>query len=600
MCGSSSRSTHPGGAEDRRPRSLSCSSRPVVAAVALAVCGCLTSTPSAKASPPLVDPPGPILRVAGRNLLYGDQPVALFGQGDWLAVVKEGFDVDREADWYKPYLGRLTRVLLINTFVPDDAIPTYPWARGNDGRFDLRIFDESFWARFREFLSANEAAGRIVLLQLFDEAGLEGGSNRWDHHPFNPNLNVNALGLPGNGQDAVPEFYDLSNSRLMNLQQRYVVEVLRAVAEHGNVILEISNEYTGPSSWLQFWIDLVDRAQTLLGRNLLLTNMSCSQALLDFERASPGIDLLDLWHAPTTLRDLPLQEIHSRFVGLRSTGKPLLTGRIGPEPDLTDPSPANRILARKTFWTILMAGGAGATTKEDSSDDRIFYGPPLYDADTEWERMILGLNQFASQLIDPLGFAPHPERVESAPGTLWFAAASHAEIVVYLQGPGQGALRLTGIPDGSYTVRLYDPASARYLLAGPGQAAAGRITIDVPFFSDDLAVYVGARPLTVTALAPVARESDPVVLRLVFVDRNGTDRNGDGQTDLSGIMLLDSDLLFSLQPLARYSTIVRTPTTEEWTLPPIGLPAGVHEVRLRARNSSGAQANQVFRFVVSP
>ncbi|MBI1850092.1 MAG: hypothetical protein HYR85_07085 [Planctomycetes bacterium] len=545
--------------------------------------------------------PGPLavsISSDGRHLVLGGVPTVLFGQGDWLGLVKGPFDLHREAAWYAPYLGRITRVEVINTIVPDDGTPVYPWVRGIDGRFDLTQFDPAFWSRLQDMIAANAASGRVLLLQMFDEVGLERGSNRWDHHPFNPSRNVNGLSLPGNGRDAVPEFYDVANSHLLALQDLYVRHLLLTVRNADNVILEIVNEYTGPTPWLQHWIDLVGTAEQTLGRNLLLTNMSCNASLQSFEVANAGIDLLDVWHAPTSLRNATLSEISQRFVGLRSANKPLITGRIGPEPDLTDPSPTNRFLARSTFWTIFLAGGAAATTKEDSSDNRILYGPPLYDVDADWERMILGVSQFSASMTDLVGLAPRADiLVASPPGTTTFAAASRREVIAYSRGPGGGNLAFGGLADGDVTVRLYDPAGARWLSASRDVVVGGSLTIALPPYSEDIAVQVLVAPLSATLIAPMHVARQPVRLQFVFVDRNGTDRNGDGHTDLHGSLRFDSTHVLTIEALEPRAMITRTAFTETWTLPPLRLPAGVHVLELAVRTNGGERVGQSFRFV---
>jgi uncharacterized protein DUF6298 len=541
------------------------------------------------------------LTVNGGHLLLGGAPVTLFGQGDWLGLVKGTFDLAREAAWYAPYLARITRVELINTIVPEDASPVYPWLRGGDGRFDLTRFDPAYWARLRAMIDANAATGRVLLLQMFDEVGLERGSNRWDNHPFNPSRNVNGLSLPGTGRDAVPEFYDVSNAAVLALQDRYVRRLLAAVHDDDNVILEIVNEYTGPTSWLQHWIDVVGAVEQSLGRDLLLTNMSCNASLQAFEVASPGIDLLDVWHSPTSLRNASLPEIWQRFVDLRATRKPILTGRIGPEPDLTDPSPENRFLARSTFWTILLAGGAAATTKEDSADDRILHGPPLYDVDADWERMMLGVSQFSASLVDPLGLTPRPSLLAQTPaGTTTFAAATRREAIVYSRGPGAGTLRLAGLPDGPVMVRLFDPATARWLSAEPGAIGGGAIDVSLAPYAEDVAVHVLGTPINVTLLAPVHHARDPIRLELVFFDRDGTDRDGDGHSDFRGSVRFDSTHVLTLQDVEARSSIVRTAFTETWTLPPLRLPAGVHLAEIAVRSNGGPRVGEAFRFVTLP
>lgn len=446
----------------------------------------------------------------------GETPVYLFGQGDWLMAVRSGRSFEDEADWYAPFGANLIRVTAINTILPDEVVPHNPWLRLPDGRFDLTRYDGEYWARLRDFVQRNEERGRFVLLQIFDEVGLESGPNRWSNHPFHPARNINGLGLPST--NAVPEFYDLSRTAVLEVQERYFDRLLFETAGFGNVLYEICNEYTGPTSWLDRWLDRFTAAERITGRNFVVTNMSCGGALLNHELAHPAIDVLDLWHAPTSLRFASLPEIRDRFLQYVGT-KPLLCGRIGPEPDLTDSSSADRDRARTIFWTIFFSGGVGATTKEDGDFQRVVFGPPLYADDTVWEEHLGAFHSILESAGFPLGLAPAPEIIVSAPASFALGLLAPSRVaMVYLESSGGspgGGLVLEGLPHGDLEVGIYDPATGHLLESRRRAVRDGTLDLPVPAFARDLVVLLRTSPLSVHMHLPGFQRRAPFTVEIV-------------------------------------------------------------------------------------
>ncbi len=533
--------------------------------------------------------------VDGTQIVYGGKPLYLFGQGDWLLVVKGLADHQAESDWYRPYGANLTRVKTINTIIPDEAGPLNPWLRLGDGRFDLRFFSVQYWARLRDFLAVNEANGRIVLLQMFDEVGLEPGSNRWANHPFHPSNNVNGVGLPS-GSNAVPEFYDTGNPALIQFQQDYIDKLVSETEGFGNVIYEICNEYTGPTNWLQRWINRFQSAEAILGRNLLLTNMSCGSFLLDFERNAPGIDLLDVWHAPSSIRFFSLAQIRDRFLQYSGT-KPILVGRIGPEPDLTDPTPSDRERARTIFWTILLSGGAGATTKEDGNFDRVVFGPPLYSDDTVWEEYLGAFHSILESSGDLSGFAPDPTLLTQVPATFSLAARSESGVVVaYLESEGGsagGSLSFAGLENGDQEYVIYSPVTGHVLESKRRVVQNGTLTLSVPSFQRDLVVILQPSLFSLSVVLPGFNGTSPFPVEIRVRHRKGStilqtdERILRSQLTLNG-MPIDSRPLFKrtvTHPAGRRYEVFRHDA--------VSLPPGYHQLEAEIETSGPVRKSVV-------
>jgi hypothetical protein len=130
------------------------------------------------------------------------------------------------------------------------------WKLLASGKYDLTQWNETYWRQLRDIVTYAKSKQLVLSVMVFSEPGLETGSGRWAIHPFNPNNNVNGLGLPSG--EAVPEFYNLSNAALKAIQEAYVTRLINEVAVQGNVIVELVNEYTGPSTWEAHFIQFVN------------------------------------------------------------------------------------------------------------------------------------------------------------------------------------------------------------------------------------------------------------------------------------------------------------------------------------------------------
>ncbi len=456
------------------------------------------------AMPTAVDAQTPRLNVRGNELFYGDQPVYPFGQGFWHAVVKGGFDVTREANWYAPFQANFTRVKIVTTRIKAGATwkPENPWLLLTNNKYDLTRWNNTFWSRLDTFLRRNEQSGRFVILQIVDDVTMKQGTDAWDLHPLNPNRNINNLGLPGNGVSGKPDVYDVNDSRVMDVHRQLLNEVLNRTKQFGNVIYEIGNEYAGTKQFFDEMVAEIKAFEQFHNIDLLVTNMPSTVAQFDHEASHPDVDLLDFWHAPKSIRSLAPNQLHATMTSLYAKygTKPLIAGRIGPEPDTEKDTPTWRGIARRDFWAILLGGGRGATTKEDEDD--IENGPSAYDVSEDWEAEgILGLQTVLDNLLLQGPIEPRQQLVYSN-GFQWtWASSSGPEFIAYVAGAGQGNVELTGVPASRYTVKVYDPERAQLLTTSRITVpSSGRVSVPVGALSssDDRAVWLTPEPFDVS------------------------------------------------------------------------------------------------------
>lgn len=225
-------------------------------------------------SPPLPD--GNKLSVHPDNPHYlwnGNETILLIGGGTTVhpssnnQIATDKSNIDTWSNLGANY----ARIWTVLPWEGTEAV--FPWKRtgpgtANDGglKFDLTQFNPVFFERMNELLSYN--SDFYLQYMLFDEVGLEHSSARWDLNPYNPDNNINNLGLPPTGNDAVPEFYNVADTDLLHIQELYVQKVIDELDHNPNIIYEIANETTAPWDWQEYWIDFIsERSVTPVANN---------------------------------------------------------------------------------------------------------------------------------------------------------------------------------------------------------------------------------------------------------------------------------------------------------------------------------------------
>ena len=193
------------------------------------------------------------------------------------------------------------------------APPFYeqPFARTGEGtawdglsRYDLTKFNPWYWSRLSRFATLGEQQGFLLFHHnYFQHNILEAGAH-WADSPWRPANNVNVTSLPeppryvGDKRIFLAErFYDVSNTRLHELHRSYIRQCLDNFAERRNVIQLTSGEYTGPLTFVQFWIDTVSEWEEENGKEVVVA-LSCTKdvqdAILADSQRSQHVDVIDI------------------------------------------------------------------------------------------------------------------------------------------------------------------------------------------------------------------------------------------------------------------------------------------------------------------
>jgi hypothetical protein len=125
-----------------------------------------------------------------------------------------------------------------------------PWPRTGPGsakdgkpKFDLSIFDQSYFNRIRERVIAAGSVGCYASVMLFEGFSLHltATPDNIEGHPFYAANNVNDIGIT-----SIIDYQVLPlNSRIEALQLAYIRKVIDTVHDLPNVLYEVANESSG-------------------------------------------------------------------------------------------------------------------------------------------------------------------------------------------------------------------------------------------------------------------------------------------------------------------------------------------------------------------
>ncbi|MFO0940899.1 MAG: DUF6298 domain-containing protein [Pirellulales bacterium] len=172
--------------------------------------------------------------------------------------------------WYERRRDDHSRVQRLDGEVVGPFYET-PWPRSGQGlaadglsKWDLEQTNPWYFSRLRKFANSSADRGILLFNGLYMQHNiLEAGAHYVDS-PWRPANNVNQVGLaepPFFAGDKLiyiaEQFYDLRDPDRAKLHRTYMRNVLDQLADLGNVILFLSEEYTGPESFVRFWLETV-------------------------------------------------------------------------------------------------------------------------------------------------------------------------------------------------------------------------------------------------------------------------------------------------------------------------------------------------------
>jgi len=200
-----------------------------------------------------------------------------------------------------------------------------PFARSGQGtawdglsKYDLTKWNYWYWKRLKTYADFADQKGLVLFNQNFFQHNIIEAGAHWVDCPWRTANNVNGTGFPepvnfaGDKRIFVAEqFYDLSNPVRKSLYRNYIRKCLDNFTDNTGVIQFISDEYTGPLHFVEFWLDVIGEWEKETGKNALValsTTKDVQDAILADPARSKLVEIIDTkyweylpdgnWYAP--------------------------------------------------------------------------------------------------------------------------------------------------------------------------------------------------------------------------------------------------------------------------------------------------------------
>jgi hypothetical protein len=180
-----------------------------------------------------------------------------------------------------------------------------PWARSGKGRawdglskYDLTKFNPWFFDRVRGFADLADREGRVLYYNFYFQHWLLESRAHYVDFPWRPVNTIQDTGL-ADENPAANSFYDLASPVRRDLHRRYIFHSLDTLKGAKNVVYGIDREYTGPLSFVTFWLDTIAEWEKANGQNVFVAleiPKAQMDAILDDPMRSKMIDAAAFHH----------------------------------------------------------------------------------------------------------------------------------------------------------------------------------------------------------------------------------------------------------------------------------------------------------------
>ncbi|WP_418262447.1 DUF6298 domain-containing protein [Flavobacterium faecale] len=298
--------------------------------------------------------------------------------------------------WYEQRMADHERIRRIDA---DVWAPFYeqPFDRSGQGlawdqlsKYDLTRYNAWYWNRLKTFAELATPKNKILMNQhYFQHNILEAGAH-WSSSPWRPANNINTTGLPepppyaGDKRIFIAEqFYDVKNANIRKLHQAFIEKNLENFKDNANVLQLTSAEYTGPLSFMEFWIDVIanyEKSHQNESKTALSATKDVQDAILNDPIRVKIVDVIDIkyWYykedgsvyAPEGGKNLAPRQ-HARKM---KTGKETLEQTYRAVRQYRENYPDKAVIcstpgANRMGWGVLMGGGSlAAIPKIELSD----------------------------------------------------------------------------------------------------------------------------------------------------------------------------------------------------------------------------------------
>jgi hypothetical protein len=186
-----------------------------------------------------------------------------------------------------------------------------PFARSGQGsawdrlsRYDLTKYNAWYFMRLERFAALARERGLALINEMYFQHNILENGAHWVDCPWRPSncLQATEISDPTAQDDGkriflAEAFYDSTHPLRRELHRAYMRHCLEALSSQPNVIHTLSEEYTGPLSFMRFWLDTVAewKNETHLSPLIALSaTKDVQDEILADRQRSAAVDVIDL------------------------------------------------------------------------------------------------------------------------------------------------------------------------------------------------------------------------------------------------------------------------------------------------------------------
>jgi len=212
--------------------------------------------------------------------------------------------------WYEQRMADHERIRRMDS---DVWAPFYeqPFDRSGQGiawdhlsKYDLTRYNAWYWNRLKIFAELASQKDKLLLNEMYFQHNILEAGAHWASSPWRPANNINTTGLPepppyaGDKRIFLAEqFYDVKNADIRKLHEAFIEKNLKNFKDNANVLQLTSAEYTGPLSFMQFWIDVIanyEKSHKNESKVAVSATKDVQDAILNDESRAKTVDVIDI------------------------------------------------------------------------------------------------------------------------------------------------------------------------------------------------------------------------------------------------------------------------------------------------------------------
>ncbi|MHC4441977.1 MAG: DUF6298 domain-containing protein [Planctomycetota bacterium] len=376
-----------------------------------------------------------------------------------------------------------------------------PWARSSHGKawdgltkYDLTRFNTWYFKRLKTFASLCDRKGTILFHNFYMQHALLETNAHYVDFPWRPTNCIQKTEMPDT-TPAANVFYDIKHPIRCQLHRTYIRKCLDELGHYTNIVHLVSEEYTGPVSFMKFWIDTISEWEREKGKNVIIA-VGATKDVLNVLAHDHRVSVLDLrywWYLPNGSPFAPKggREVSGRYVSGHNSAKTTPAQIYRQVMDYRQRYPNKGIIhaieaSRQQTWAFLMAGGSMLIRRLEEPRGKNL---ERYVAPTDTRIIQPTYNFINNNLSEQLKKMVPQNLVLNNRKNNWCLAESNQAYLVYALRGGQVRIDLSRV-SGTFVAKWFDPRTGALLDASGGVVKGGGIIDFIAPDSNDWALWL--------------------------------------------------------------------------------------------------------------